>query len=178
MNTGQAPTNDLEAAIVVTLAPGLYTAILSGNGGTTGIGLVEIYDLDQAGTSRLGNLSTRAGVGSGDSVVIAGFILGPQQADSDVIIRGLGPSLSQHGVTGALADPTLELHDVDGNLIKSNDNWQDNPTQAARIRASGLAPDNPLEAAIELNLAPGTYTAILGGNGETGIGLVEVFNKQ
>jgi hypothetical protein len=175
--TGLAPTNDLEAAIVATLDPGAYTVILRGRDATTGISLVEIYDLDPSGSSRLGNLSTRGGVGTGSDVAIAGFILGGEQADADVIIRGLGPSLSQHGVSGVLADPTLELRDGDGTLIKSDDNWQDDSAQASLITASGLAPDNNLEAALEVSLPSGSYTVILAGNSGTGVGIIEIYNK-
>ncbi|MEO6872138.1 MAG: hypothetical protein ABI233_07955 [Chthoniobacterales bacterium] len=177
-DTGLAPTNDLESAIVATLAPGAYTAVLSGRNGTTGVSLVEIYDLDPAGASRLGNLSARAGVGSGENVVIAGFILGVQTLDSDLVVRGLGPSLAQFGINHVLADPTLELRDSDGNLLKSDDNWQDDPDQAALITGSGLAPENTKEAALEVNLPPGNYTAILSGNGDTGVGIVEIYNKR
>lgn len=177
-DTGLAPTDDLESAIVATLAPGNYTAVLSGRDGTTGISLVEIYDLDEAGTSRLGNLSTRAGVQTGENVVIAGFIIGVQADNSDIVVRGLGPSLSDRGVTGALADPALELRDSDGTLLRSDDNWQDDPDQAALLTASGLTPEKQKEAALEVSLPPGSYTAILSGNGGTGVGIVEIYNKQ
>ncbi len=177
-NTGLAPTDDLESAIVATLVPGNYTAILSGRDGTTGVGLVEIYDLDEGGTSRLGNLSTRASVQTGENVVIAGFILGVQPENSDIVVRGLGPSLSDRGVTGALPDPALELRDSDGNLLMSDDNWQDDPDQAALLTESGLMPEKQKESALEVSLPPGTYTAILSGNGGTGVGIVEIYNKR
>ena len=98
--------------------------------------------------------------------------------NADVVIRGLGPSLSQFGVSNVLADPTLELHDSDGTLIKSDDDWQDDAVQAALLSASGLAPENSQEAALEVNLAPGAYTAILAGKNGTGVGIVEIYNKQ
>ena len=176
--TGLAPTDDLESAIVATLDPGAYTVILKSKSASTGVGLVEIYDLDPAGSSRLGNLSTRASVQNGDNVVIAGFILGVHQMNADVVIRGLGPSLSQFGVSNVLADPTLDLHDSNGTLIKSDDNWQDDAAQAALLSASGLAPGNSQEAALEVNLSPGAYTAILAGKNGTGVGIVEIYNKQ
>ena len=176
--TGLAPTDDPESAMVTTLDPGSYTVIMRSKDATTGVGLVEIYDLDPAGSSRLGNLSTRASVQAGDNVVIAGFILGVRQMNADVVIRGLGPSLSQYGVSNVLADPTLELHDSDGALIKSDDNWQDDAAQAALLSASGLAPENSQEAALEVSLPPGAYTAILAGNNGTGVGIVEIYNKQ
>lgn len=177
-NTGLAPTNDLESAIVITLDPGNYTAVLSGRDGTTGVSIVEVYDLDATGTSRLGNLSTRAGVETGENVVIAGFIIGVQSDNSDIVVRGLGPSLKSRGVDNVLADPALELRDSDGTLLKSDDNWQDDPDQAALITDSQLAPEKAKEAALEVSLPSGRYTAILSGNGGTGVGIVEIYNKR
>ncbi|MEO8440219.1 MAG: kelch repeat-containing protein, partial [Spartobacteria bacterium] len=176
--TGFAPTDDLDAAILVTLDPGAYTVFLRGHDGGTGVGLVEIYDLDSGISSHLGNLSTRAAVQTGENVVIAGFILGVHETNAVVVIRGLGPSLAQFGLSNVLADPTLELHDGDGALIQSDDNWQDDAAQAALLSASGLAPENELEAAMEVSLPPGAYTAILAGNGGSGVGIVEIYNKQ
>ena len=161
----------------MTLAPGSYTAIISGKNGTTGTGLVEAYDLDSSSTnSRFYNISTRGQVLTGDMVMIGGFILGRNNANANVILRGKGPSLTAFGVSGALADPTIELHDGDGALIRANNDWQDDPSQAGIISASGLAPTDPKESAIAASLAPGNYTVILAGrNGGTGVGLVEVF---
>ncbi|HJX25435.1 MAG TPA: hypothetical protein VJ252_04720, partial [Chthoniobacterales bacterium] len=159
-----------------TLQPGGYTAIVSGKNGTSGVGLVEVYDLDPAASSQLGNISGRSFVQTGDDVMIGGFIVGNNIGASKVIVRALGPSLAQAGVSNPLANPTLEIHDGNGALIRSNDNWQDDPTQAALITSSGLAPSNNLESAIVAGLAPGNYTAIVAGkNGGTGIGLVEVY---
>jgi len=174
--TGLAPTNDLEPAIIATLEPGLYTAVVSGKDGATGVGLVEAYDLDQGTASELGNISTRGFVETGDNVMIGGFILGPDEAqNASVLMRAIGPSLSDFGVTDALADPVLELHDANGTLITSNDNWTDS-TQMADIEATGLAPTNDLESAILMTLAPGGYTAIVAGNGDsTGVALVEIY---
>ncbi|MGH7937286.1 MAG: choice-of-anchor Q domain-containing protein, partial [Chthoniobacterales bacterium] len=128
------PTNNKESAIVATLDPGSYTAVVQGANGGTGVALVEIYDLDRTADSKLDNLSTRGLVQTDDDVMIGGVIvLGTEPTDS--IIRALGPSLP---LTGTLADPTLELHDRNGAIIASNDNWKD--TQEAEIEASGLAP--------------------------------------
>jgi hypothetical protein len=178
-NTGIPPTNDLEAAIDATLAPGAYTAIVRGNGANnTGVGLVEVYDLDQAAASKLGNISTRAFVNTGSNIVIAGFMLANGGGNDNVIVRGLGPSLSASGLSPVLANPTLELRNSDGTLLVSNNDWQDNTAQAAAISASGLAPTNNLEAAIAATLGPGVYTALLAGlNNGTGFGLVEVYDR-
>ena len=175
--TGLQPQNDLEAAIVRTLDPGSYTAIVSGNGGTTGVGLVEVYDLDQAVDSILANISTRGFVQTGDNVMIGGFILGGGDDGAEVLIRAIGPSLTQFGVTGALADPTLELHNANGDLAGSNDNWKS--LQQAEIEATGLAPQDDAESALVAELAPGSYTAIVAGrDGSVGVGLVEVYALQ
>jgi hypothetical protein len=177
--TGLAPTNDLESAIVRTLDPGSYTAVVSGKNGGTGVGLVEAYDLDQAADSQLGNISTRGFVGTNEDVMIGGFILGGGGADTTVVARGIGPSLTDFGVTDALPDPTLELHDSNGALIQSNDNWKTRPdgtSQQAEIEATGLQPSNDLESAVLATLAPGAYTAIVSGSGGvTGVALVEVY---
>lgn len=175
-DSGIPPRDDREAAIVATLEPGNYTAIISGKNGSTGVGLIEIYDLDAAGVSRLANLSTRGAVGKSDSVIIAGFILGDDEGDANVVIRGIGPSLAARGVVNTLQDPTLELRDRDGALVFSNDNWQDNKAQAATISSSGLAPTDERESAIAASLAPAAYTAILAGrNDGTGVGSVEIY---
>jgi hypothetical protein len=180
-NTGLPPTNNNESAIVATLPPGNYTAIVLANGPTplarTGLALVEVYDLNEA-VGVLGNISTRAFCGTGDNVVIAGFILGNNGGDDNVIARGMGPSLAGQGVPSPLANPTLELRDSNGALLASDNDWQDNPAQAAIISAAGLAPGNDLEAAIAATLPPGLYTALLAGlNNGTGIGLVEVYDR-
>jgi glucose/arabinose dehydrogenase len=174
--SGFAPTNNLESAIVATLQPGGYTAVVRGKNGGTGIGLVEIFDLDPAASSQLGNISGRCRVQTASNVMIGGFIVGNNIGASKIIVRGIGPSLSQFGLSNVLADPTLELHDGNGVLIQANDNWQDDPNQAAQISAAGLAPTNNLESAISTSLAPGGYTAIVAGkNNGTGVGLVEIF---
>ena len=118
-------------------------------------------------------------VATGDGAVIGGLILDANSGSADVIIRGLGPSLANAGVSDALADPVLELRDANGALLEFNDNWQDDPAQAALINASGIPPENELESAIEMNLTPGAYTAILrGNNGTSGLGIIEIYNKQ
>jgi photosystem II stability/assembly factor-like uncharacterized protein len=176
--TGLAPTNNLESAIVATLAPGNYTAIVKGKNNTSGVALVEVYDLDQAAPSKLANISTRALVSTGSNIVIAGFILGNGGAADNVIVRGIGPSLAAVGVPTVLANPMLELRNSNGALLRADDNWQDDPVQAAIITAAGLAPTNNLESAIAETLSPGQYTALLAGvNNGTGIGLVEVYNR-
>jgi glucose/arabinose dehydrogenase len=177
INNQLAPPNDLESAIVITLQPGTYTAIVGGQGNGSGIGLVEVYDVDQSSASRLANISGRASVQTGSNVLIAGFIVGNNVGAAKVVVRGIGPSLAQSGITNPLLDPTLELHDNNGTLLIGNDNWQDDASQAARISAAGLAPGNPLESAVFASLIPGTYTAIVAGkNGGTGVGVVEVYN--
>lgn len=173
--TGLAPTDDLESAIVATL-PGngaSYTAILKGNGGTTGIGLVEAYDLDTTADAKLANISTRGFVDSGDNVLIGGFIAG--EGVSDVIVRAIGPSLTDFGIVGALPNPTLELHNLFGDIIASDDDWKD--SQQTEIAATGLQPTKDLESAILATLSPGAYTAIVRGVNDTmGVGLVEVYD--
>ncbi|HYJ04331.1 MAG TPA: PQQ-dependent sugar dehydrogenase [Chthoniobacterales bacterium] len=172
-----APSNDLESAIVATLQPGTYTAIIRGQDNSSGVGLLEVYDVDRAATARLVNISGRASVQTGTNVLISGFIVGQNIGAAKVIVRGMGPSLAQSGIANPLADPTLELRDNNGALVIGNDNWQDDANQVAQISASGLAPGNAQESAIATSLVPGTYTAIVAGkNGGTGVGLVEVYN--
>ena len=175
--SGLAPSSNLESAIIATLQPGNYTAIVRGKNSRQGIALAEVYDLDPAADSELGNISGRSFVQTGDDVMIGGFIIGNNIGATKVIIRAIGPSLSQYGLSNVLADPTLELHDGNGALLESNDNWQDDRDQAARIRAANLAPSNPLESAIWASLAPGNYTVIVRGkNNGVGIGLVEIYS--
>ena len=143
---------------------------------TTGIALVEGYDLDLTAGSTFGNISTRAFVGTGANVMIAGVIVHGPDSES-VAIRGLGPTLGQFGVPNVLADPVLDLRDANGNAVTTNDNWK--TSQQTEIEASGYAPPNDLESAIAITLAPGTYTAILSGkNNTTGNALVEVYETN
>ena len=179
--TGIPPTDDLESAILVTLEPGAYTAIVRGRNSTSGVALVEVYDLDRSVDSKLGNLSTRAFVQTGDDIVIAGFLLQANEGNGSerIVVRGMGPSLAPNVFpTGVvLADPTLELHDGNGTLMMANNDWQENPAQAAEIIACGLPLPNSHEAAIAATLPPGLYTALLAGlNHGTGIGVVEVYD--
>jgi hypothetical protein len=170
----------LDAAIAATLDPGSYTAIVRGNNDTTGVALVEVFDVNQSADSKLANISTRAFVNTADNIVIAGFILGGNSGDDRIVARGIGPSLTASGVSNALADPTLELRDGNGALLRANNDWQDNPAPPGPdpiIIALGLAPTDPLESALTAVLPPGLYTALLAGvNNGTGIGLVEVYD--
>ncbi|MEY2565285.1 MAG: hypothetical protein QOH88_3478 [Verrucomicrobiota bacterium] len=168
-----APTHDKEAAILTTVAPGGYTAVVSGNNGGIGVAVVEIYDLDTSVDSKLANVSTRASVLTDDNVLIGGFIVLGQQSEK-VIVRAMGPSL---GVAGGLADPTLELHDGNGTQLAFNDNWRTD--QQTEILNSTIPPGSDAESAIVATLPPGPYTAVVQGAGRTtGIGLVEVYQLQ
>ncbi len=176
INSSLAPTNSKESAILMTLSPGSYTAILSGVNSTTGVGLVEVYDLNAAVNSKLANISTRGFVQIGDDVMIGGVII---QSDNPVqiIVEAIGPSLTRFGVPGALADPMLELHNPQGDLIFANDNWRSD--QEADIIATGLQPTNDLEAAIVATLEPDQYTAIVRGvNNTIGVALVAAYDLQ
>jgi len=174
------PNNDLESAIVATLDPGGYTAIVKGKDNTSGAALVEIYDLNMSADSKLANLSTRAHVGTTDNIVIAGFLLSDGETRDRVIVRGIGPSLAPDvfPANAVLANPRVELRDGNGVLVVANSDWQDDPVQAAEIIAANLAPTNPLESAIAVRLSPGLYTALLSGSYQgTGIGVVEVYDR-
>jgi hypothetical protein len=162
------PISDYDAAIVKTLDPGTYTAILAGKGKTTGVGVVEVYDLDRSVDSKLANIATRGRVEQGDDVLIAGtIVLG--NGTTKVLFRAIGAGLP---VPGHLADPILELHDGQGGTVATNDNWQD--SQKAEIEATTIPPENPLDAAIVYDLSPGNYTAVVRGkNNGTGVAVVE-----
>jgi hypothetical protein len=171
-DSGLAPADDKESALIADLPPGDYTVILRGNNSTTGIGLIEVYDLDEAVEPHLGNLSARADVETGDGVLIGGLII---RSQASLLLRAIGPELAANGVAGALSDPVLELHDSNGALLVRNDNWKDAPDPAA-IQATGLAPTDDRESAILISPAPGNYTAIVQGAGNsTGIALVEAY---
>lgn len=176
---GLALQNPDESGIVATLDPGAsYTAILAGKNGGTGVGLVEIYDANQAADAQLANISTRGFVQSGSNVMIGGFILGGV-GNTQVALRGIGPSLSQSGLSPVLADPTVELRDANGALLISNDDWQTDSASAAQLSAHGLTPQDPKESGIFALLPSGAFTAILAGkDGGTGLGLVEIYNVQ
>ena len=161
---------------MTTLALGNYTAIVRGKNSTTGTGLVEVYDLDATNGARLAEISTRGFVQAGNNVMIGGFILN-QTRSANVLIRAIGPELTQQGVPSALQDPTLELHNGNGTLIAFDDNWKD--SQQTEIAATGLAPTDNRESAIFANLSPGNYTAIVRGKNNTvGNALVEVYILQ
>jgi hypothetical protein len=182
-NSGHAPADASESAIIADLPPGSYTAIVRGVNNTMGVALVEVYDLSPSLHSILGNISTRSFVQTGGDVMIGGFIVQGAQP-KNVIIRAIGPELSQYGVTNPMADPTLELHNGTGALIASNDNWQHTiiggiitSNQVQNIQNSGHAPGDASESAIIANLPPGNYTAIVRGvNNTTGVALVEVYD--
>ena len=151
---------------------------MTGGVADSGIGLVEAYDTDQAADSVLANISTRGFVDTGTNVMIGGFTLGGPPNNTRIAIRGLGPSLTQFGLTKVLADPILELHNAQGALMISNDNWTDDPATAAQLSLHGLAPTDPKESGIFTSLPPGQFTAILAGKNGVGIGLVEVYNLK
>lgn len=179
-NNNLAPASDLESALVSSLAPGAYTAIVTGVGGTTGIALVEAYDIDGGTTdSKFGNISTRGFVGTDENVMIGGFILGGGEGGfAQVIVRGIGPSLGNVNppVSDVLADPTIEVFDGNGASIATNDNWMDDPNMQ-QVSDFGLAPTDPNESALYDVLPVGAYTVILSGVGETtGNALVEAYD--
>jgi CSLREA domain-containing protein len=178
--TNFQPSDDRESVIIMNnLPPANYTATLTGKNNTTGLGLVEVYDNNPAVDAQLGNISTRGLVQGGNNVMIGGFILGNGSNNSRIVVRGLGPSLSQFGLNNVLADPTLELRNADGTLVIVNDNWTDDPVSAAQLTANGFAPQNQKESGIFTSLPAGQFTAILAGkNGSVGIGLVEIYNLQ
>jgi len=175
-----APGDPAESALVQTLDPGAYTAIVRGVNDTTGVALVEVYDIDAGTTdSKLANISTRGFVETGDNVMIGGFILGGGGGGfSTIIVRGIGPSLTDKGVADVLADPFLEVHNGNGDVIDANYNWMDDPNMQM-VSDAGLAPTDPNESALYEILPAGAYTAILSGVGETtGVGLVESYNTD
>lgn len=172
--TGIPPSDDREAAILATLAPGSYTAIVKGRSSTSGVVVAEVYDLGEGAGGQLANISTRGFIDRGEEVMIAGFILAGGSGESKVIVRGIGPSLAAAGIDQPLADPTLELHDGNGIAIAFNNDWRD--TQEDEIKASGVPPGNDRESAIVASLPPGPYTAVVAGrDGGVGVGLVEVY---
>ena len=182
-NSGFPPRDARESAIIADLPAGNYTAIVRGVNDTTGVALVDVYDLNPAANSILGNISTRTFVQTGDNVMIGGFIVQGAQPKS-VIVRAIGPELTQYGVPNPLANPTLELHDGTGALIASNNNWATTiiggiitANQVHDIQTSGYAPGNGFESAIIATLLPGNYTAIVRGvNNTTGVALAEVYD--
>lgn len=178
--TGIPPQDLRESAIIATLAPAAYTASVAGMNGDTGVGLIEIYDLNSGANAKLANISTRGSVQTGDDVMIGGFVLGGSSLNSPkVVVRALGPSLAQFGIDNPLSNPTLQLFDHNGQIVATNNDWQDVPAQAAELQALNLAPVNPAEAAIVAMLPPGLYTAVEAGQGGgIGVGLIEVYTTQ
>jgi hypothetical protein len=173
IETHLAPKDEHEGVIVTTVAPGSYTGVVRGVNGTGGVGLFELYDL-QSSSSSVANISTRAKVGSGDSVLVGGFICGGAEP-TNVVVRGIGPSLAPFGISDSLNDPMLEVHDGNGVLLAQNDDWR--MSQEQQLIQIGLAPTDDRESAILLSVQPGAYTAIVRGkNNSTGVGLVEVYN--
>jgi YVTN family beta-propeller protein len=172
---GFGPSDERESVIVATLSPGTYSVVVKGAHGETGVGLAEVYDLESDSSAKLANIATRGLVQTGDNVLIGGFIIGGTQP-AKVLVRAIGPSLAQFGVPNTLAATTLELHDANGSVI-SNEGWRN--TQESDIIATTIPPSNDNEAAILATLAPGTYTAVVRGKGDsTGIAVVEAYNLQ
>jgi hypothetical protein len=173
MDSGLAPTNDLEAALWGVIDPGAYTVVVRDKNNTTGIGLFEVYDLDQAADSKLANISTRGFADTGDNVLIGGIIV-TGNVPANVLVRAIGPSLTSAGVSNALQDPKLDLYDSQGQIIASDDNWKD--SQQADIEATTIPPSDDRESAILQILPPGQYTATVRGvNGTSGIAVVEAY---
>jgi hypothetical protein len=172
--TGKAPTNAFESAILMSLQPGAYTALVNGTNNGIGVGIIEVFEIDGPQVP-LTNISTRGQVQTGNNVMIGGFVIdgsGPQQ----VLIRARGPSMIPAGVTNAMADPTMSLvSQATGLVIATNDNWG-TASNAAAITATGKAPTSALESAILTTLSPGAYTVIVSGvNNGVGVGIIEVF---
>ncbi len=173
--TGIPPTDDRESAIVRTLPPGSYTAIVRGKNDSTGIALVEVYDRGLAAQSVLANISSRSFVDANANVMIGGFIAGNLPGNTKVLVRAIGPSMGNQ-LANTLQDPTLSVHDSNGTAIASNDNWRDS-SQQSEIQATGIPPSDDREAAVLATVAPAGYTAIVRGNNDTvGVGAVEIYN--
>jgi hypothetical protein len=167
-----APSNDLESAIIADLAPGSYTAVVSGVGNTVGTGVVDAYDLSAASPAKLANIATRGLIQPGDKLMIAGFIV--QVAPVKAVIRAVGPSLTAFGITNALPDTTLQLRDANGAIVRENDDWKTDQQQ--ELINTGLQPSDDREAALIQTIPPGQYTAQVRGKPETtGIGVVQVY---
>jgi hypothetical protein len=170
-----APSNDLESAIIVNLAPGNYTAIVRGADNTVGTGVVDAFDLSGSSPARLANIATRGLIQPGEKLMIAGFII--QNAPARAVIRAVGPSLKPFGIDNALADTTLQLRDQNGAIVRENDDWQTD--QKSELESTGLQPSDPLEAAVVATIQPGQYTAQVRGKGDaSGIGVVQVYFLQ
>ncbi len=174
------PVGSKDAALVATLAPGAYTVPVTASGTTAGVTLLEVYDASTVTTSSVVNASTRAFVGTGDAVLIPGFVISGT-GTLRLLIRAVGPTLSTFGLTGLLADPTLTLYR--GNtVLATNDNWSSG-VNAAEISAAATAvgafalPAGSKDAALVASLPAGSYTAVVSGVGDTtGTALVELYS--
>ena len=178
---GRAPSGSSEAVVQISVTQGNYTAIVTGADGDTGVSLVEVYDEGTGGDSiELSNLSTRAFVGTGDSVMIAGFIVGGETGSAaTVTIRALGPTIAAapYNVAGTITNPVLTIVDGSGQVVASVDDWESS-SSASSIISSSRNPSNVLESAHQLSVSPGNYTAIVtGAGGVTGVSLVEVYKE-
>jgi hypothetical protein len=175
--SGFAPSDDRESVITLTLNPGAYSAILRGKDNKVGIAVVEVYDRTSGGTTRLANISSRGLCETGDNVLIGGFIVGAQTGDTRVLVRAIGPSLKP-GIANALSDPTIALHNENGDILKSNDDWKQSADRT-EIEDTGIAPKADAESAVIATIPPGHYTAIVEGkNNSSGVALVEVYNVK
>jgi hypothetical protein len=173
ITTGFAPANAAESALLMTVPPESYTAVLRGVNNATGVGLVELYDLDANNPAKVVNISTRGFVSTGENVMIGGFIITGNDS-AQLVIRAIGPSLGAFGVPNPLADPFLEIHDGNGATIETNNNWRD--TQEVALQATGLAPSNDAESALLLSVRAGSYTAVVkSADGSVGNALVELY---
>ncbi len=173
LRSGFAPGDARQAALAVTLPVGAYSVVLRGANGSSGVGLIEVYDVGAVGGARLLNLSGRGWVGTGDNVLIGGVTV--RSLRQRLLLRAIGPELTVFGVSGALQNPVLELHNANGALIASNDDWQTGIDHAA-ISTTGLAPRDAREPAILLPPGAGQFTAIVrGASGSTGVALLEMY---
>ena len=174
-NSGLAPGDDLESAVIVNLAPGSYTAVVRGAGNSVGTAVVDAYDLSGSSPARLANIATRGLIHPGDGLMIAGFIV--QNGPAKVVVTALGPSLLGFGVNNALPDTTLQLRDQNGMIVRENDNWKTDQQQ--ELESTGLQPADDLEAALITTIQPGQYTAqVRGKNDASGIGVAQVYFLQ
>ena len=172
--TGLQPSNIKESAVLVTVAPGTYTAVLRGANNGTGVGLIEVYDLDASGPAKVINISTRGFVLTGENVMIGGLTITGSER-SQLVVRAIGPSLGAFGIPDPLADPFLEIHDGNGATIQTNNNWREDQ-EATALQSTGLAPSTDLESAILISVVPGNYTAVVkGADGGVGNAVVEVY---
>lgn len=184
--TGLAPSDDRESVLMAELGPASYTAIVRGKNDTTGVGLVEVYDVNQIADSKLANISTRGYLDTPDSVMIAGVIIGSGNGAAKLLVRVLGPSLAAFGITNPLEDPYVDIRDSNGTRQAFNDDWkvrQGNViSQQDEIEATGIPPSNDTESAVIVTLPTGNYTAIAASFGtanvKTGVAIIEVYNLR